>query len=609
MCGIAGYKCGPKHTSKAFAVFTRLMEEAQVRGRHASGLSWVSRGKVTTYKLAKPVEELVQSKLWRDLATDAPTEAIGHARYSTSGDWHDNKNNQPVATAVLALVHNGLVSMATQEEFERAYGVRTVSGNDSEVLLRRVEKARGDLAKAFEAVYAVDPPIFACGLLNVRGDVTVVRDHIRPLWAFQIKKLSMTGFASTKDIIDRALAVLGYAYEVWETEPYTAYQLSEKSVEKRQKLAFAVPSELRFERPPIEQPMLQAAATPERAELDSPRYKQPDHRRNLRKSFKQYCVAAISTWEIDPNYPLINYLFRRFELSKSQEYWACFLYATFYHPGSVFYVMQEFPEFEKVDLGRLEKWHAANWRQLQYNTDRKYEKGHFVEMFVSYRDAVGGQHPTAQEEFFAELLTGTAVENFHAVTKALRGLWHFGRYSVYIYTECLARCMGMPMEADTIFLKESDSPRAGLCKVLGKDEWAKGSLAKDQWLFLEEEAIKLMREIQEEYPTLGMDHWYMESCLCAYKGFFRPTKGRYLPYYLDRMGHEIGQMRDGAAELTSGVEWNVLSQFRREVIIPEYLGELAEPPRTKVTKSMEHVLRDTGRMVGLWPIKQRGLLK
>ncbi len=610
MCGIAGYKCSPRHAKKAFAVFTRLMTESQVRGRHAAGLSWVSGGAVTTYRVPRPVDDLVQSKVWGDLAQDAPTEVIGHARYSTSGDWQDNKNNQPVATASLSLVHNGLVSMASQEEFEKAYKVRTVSGNDSEVLLRRVEKARGDLARAFEAVYSVDPPIFACGLLNARGDITVVRDHIRPLWVFQIKKLGMTGFASTKDIIDRALAGLGLAYEAWAAEPYTAYRLTEQAVAKTQSLSFAVPSELRFERPPIEQPMMQhVKATPAQTELDSPRHIQPDHRHNLRRSFKQYCVAAISTWEIDPNYALMNYLFRRFELSKSQEYWACFLYGTFYHPGSVFYVMQEFPEFEKVDLGRLERWHAANWRQLQYNTDRKYEKGHFVEMFESYREAVGGQHPTAQEDYFAGLLTGTPVENFHAVTKALRRLWHFGRYSVYIYTECLARCMGMPLEADTIFLKESDSPRAGLCKVLGKDEWAKGSLVKAQWLFLEKEATKLMREIQKEYPDLGMDHWYMESCLCAYKGFFRPTKGRYLPYYLDRMEHEISQMRDDAAELTSGVDWRVLSQFRRECIIPEYLGELANPPRTKVTKSMEHVLRETGRMLGLWPIKQRGLIK
>lgn len=608
MCGIAGYKCNPKHANKAFEVFTRLMLEAQIRGRHASGLSWIGRSnRLKTHTQPKPVEELAQSKLWKDLASDAPAAVIGHARYSTSGDWHDNANNQPIATPKFSIVHNGLVSMAEKLKFEKTYGIRTVSGNDTELLLRSLETSRGNFAKAFERIYKVDPPIFACGVLDSEGRLTVVRDHIRPLWCFNIKKLGMTGFASTEDIIKRGVGG-AYEYEAWELEPYEVRRLELDRSSRLETLSFAVPSELRWPRPSVKQPMMLNKPTPKEPVLDTPKHKQTDHRRNLRKSFKQYCVAAIASWEIDPNYPLMSYLFKRYELSKSQEYWACFLYGTFYHPGSVFYVMQEFPEFEKVDIARLRKWHTANWRKLCYNTDRKYEKGHFVEMFESYRDAVGGQTPTAQEDYFAALLTAdNPVENFHNVTNALRKLWHFGRYSVYIYTECLARCMGMPIEADTIFLKESDSPRAGLCKVLGKDEWAKGSLDKEAWLYLEHEATKLMREIQKEYPALGMDHWFMESCLCAYKGFFRPTKGRYLPYYLDRMGHEISQMRE--LELTSGIEWNVLSQFRAESIIPEYLGELAEPPRTKVTKSMEHVLRDTGRMIGLWPIKQRGLIK
>lgn len=608
MCGIAGYVCAPKSAAKAFELFGKLMLEAQVRGRHASGLAWVSKGHVTSYKLPKPVEELAQAKLWRDLSTDPPTEVVGHARYSTSGDWHDNTNNQPIATAKLAVVHNGLVSMADKLTFEQQYKMRTVSGNDTEILLRQVEASRGNFVKAFEKVYAVDPPIFACAFLDKDGKVTVMRDHIRPLWIFQIKKLGLTGFASTEDIIYRALRGTDFEASLFEAKPYEVYELSTKGAARLHSLPFATPRELRWERPWVKQSVLRGVPDPTKPELDSSKHKQFDHRLNLRKSFKQYCVAAISTWEIDPNYPLMNYLFQRYELSKSQEYWACWLYGVFYHPGSVFYVMQEFPEFEKVDLDRLRQWHAANWKQLQYNTDRKYEKGHFVEMFESYCATVGGQTPTTQEDYFAKLLTSSSpVVNFHNVTTALRKLLRFGRYSVYIYTECLARCMGMPIKADTIFLRESDSPRAGLCKVLGKDDWAKGSLAKESWLWLEREADKLMREIQKEYPELGMDCWFMESCLCAYKGFFRPTKGRYLPYYLDRMEHEISQMR--GLELTSGIEWKVLSQFRSETIIPEYLGEAADPPRTKVDKTMEHVLRDTGRMIGLWPIKQRGLIK
>jgi hypothetical protein len=349
--------------------------------------------------------------------------------------------------------------------------------------------------------------------------------------------------------------------------------------------------------------------------LDNPDFPQGDHRDNPRESFKRYSAAAIASWEIDPNYPLMNYLFQRYELSKSQEFWACYLYGVFYHPGSVFYVMQEFPEFEKVDLGRLKRWHDKNWRELRYNTDRKYEKGHFVEMFESYRDLIGKQTPTAQEEFFNKLLDqddpdlnykADPVKSFHNVEKALRKLLRFGRYSVYIYTECLHRCMGMPIHADTVFLKESKSPRAGLCYAINRPDWAKAQLSQEQWKVLEGQVDALLSELREEYPTLNVDHWFLESCLCSYKGFFRPKKGRYIPYYIDRMADEILQMQQSI--ITTGVDWKVLWQFRRECLMREMLGEYCDPPRLKVHKPWEHVLMNTGRMIGLWPLIKREVI-
>lgn len=606
MCGIAGYVLRSKrHAERALALFERLMTECQVRGRHASGVSWVAESGLRTLRRPVPAEGLLASSEWSQVRSSLPLAAVGHARYSTSGDWATANNNQPLEAGGVALVHNGLVSMGTKEEFEKAYAVRTRTENDSEVILRQVIRERGSLQKAMRRVYAVEPPIFALGLLSSVGEVRVVRDHLRPLWLFEVPELEMVGFASTEDIIRRAL---GPQARCAAAEPYEVYRLSAKGLSWESTLDDHTAPEVRWPRPQVEHPLMRKAKKPKELVWENPAQKQFDHRKHLRESFKQYCVAAISSWEIDPNYALMNYLFRRYELSKSQEYWACYLYGTFYHPGSVFYVMQEFPEYEKVDLGRLNRWHKENWRKLRYNTDRKYEKGHFAEMFESYRDLIGAQTPTAQEEFFIKLLhKDDPVGNFHRVTEQLRRLWHFGRYSVYIYTECLHRCMGMPMKADTIFLKEADSPRAGLCYVLSKSNWAKASLDKEQWNYLVREADVLMQEIQREHPGLGMDSWFMESCLCAYKGFFRPTKGRYLPYYLDRMYDEITQMEGEL--ITNGVEWNVLKQFRRESIIPEYLGELAKPPRYAVTKQYEHVLRDEGRMVGLWPIQQRGLLK
>lgn len=612
MCGVAGYTVrNKKNAAEAFWLFELLMAECQVRGRHASGAAWWDGVGVRSIKAPLPAKQLMTGAKWLDLKSAPPLNIIGHTRYSTSGDWHNNENNQPLVAGEHAIVHNGLVSMADKPGLEKAYGVKLRTSNDTEVLLKQV--ARHGIAKGFAKVAEVHPPIFACAFLQ-GPRLYVVRDHIRPLWLFDVEELGMIGFASTADIIKRAMKKAKKSHTVWSLDPYTVKLLVDRGASTQDVLRHSKLPEKRWSRPNIKHPMMSNARAPKAPlVLEAQSQAQSrlfDHRKHLRESFKQYCVGAISSWEIDPNYPLMNYLFKRYELSKSQEYWACFLYGTFYHPGSVFYVMQEFPEFEKVDLKRLKKWHAANWHQLRYNTDRKYEKGHFVEMFESYRDMIGAQQPDAQEEFFLARLAqaDTDQSRFRMVEHALRQLWHFGRYATYIYTEALHRCMGMPIKADTMFLKEAESSRTGLAYVLGWDaeRVAEGKLSTEEWATFLGQGERLMKEIQEEYPKLGMDHWFMESCLCAYKGFFRRTKGRYLGYYYDRMYDEMTQME--GLELTSGIEWGVLKQFRQETVIPEYLGENAEPPRLKVHKTYEHVLRDEGRMIGLLPIVRRGLL-
>lgn len=618
MCGILGYKFLNHPQLDAMGFIERLFLESEIRGRHASGFTILADpGELETTKAPLPVSEFIlKDRLWKRCKTDPPRAMVAHTRYSTSGDWDDNNNNQPLATNRFALVHNGLVSMGTPEEYGPLYGLPLTTANDSEVILKAIWKEKGSIINAMSRVYEVEPPIFACGLLDFDGNVSCWADNIRPLYIFMVPEWDLLGFASTKDIIMRAAK--GVDVIVFKAKPFHVYRLTADAVNKPMRLGFSYPSHPKFERPNLvyKQWLKNKKHTDQAKDLalDNPFMpywrNQGDCRKNTREAFKQYSVAAITSWEIDPNYVLLNYIFRRYEMSKSQEYWICWLYGVFYHPATLFWFLQEFPEYEKVDLGRLEKWHAQHWKELRYNTDRKYEKGHLVEMFVSYRNMIGSQKPWAQEEFFNKLLKhNDPVRDFHEVFNALcKGLLRFGRYATYIYTEALARSMGMPIQADTIFLKEARSPRAGLCYAVGREEWSKGPLTKDQWEELNDELENIMWEIKGEYPDVPVDYWLIESCLCAFKGFFRPTKGRYIPYYLDRQADEILQLENGEPVATQGVDWKVLWQFRRECLMWELLGEYADPPRLKVQKSMEHVLRDTGRLTGLWPFIKRGIL-
>lgn len=201
MCGIIGFKQleNLPPVPEFLPFLEALMVESQIRGKHATGVSWVEDGLIQCVKAPIAAADFIAEggeEGWLRFLAFNPSAAILHTRYSTSGDWTENANNQPIVSPLssLALVHNGLVSQASKEEFEGAYQVKCATANDSEIILRKIIKARKDsscmadaIMLAMESIHQVDPPIFACGFLNLNNEVFAVRDHIRPLWFFYIK--------------------------------------------------------------------------------------------------------------------------------------------------------------------------------------------------------------------------------------------------------------------------------------------------------------------------------------------------------------------------------------------------------------------------------------
>lgn len=124
MCGIVGFKqLDNLHPAPEFMDFLEaLMVESQVRGRHATGVAWVDSGVIQCVKAQIAAETFIADGAeegWQEFRAANPSAAILHTRYSTSGDWTENVNNQPLVTDFykLALVHNGLVSQATKDNF------------------------------------------------------------------------------------------------------------------------------------------------------------------------------------------------------------------------------------------------------------------------------------------------------------------------------------------------------------------------------------------------------------------------------------------------------------------------------------------------------------
>lgn len=183
MCGVLAFD-GPGACPRAEA----LLYESSVRGLHAFGLARWDGGRPV------PRRSLVMADVQRWLAAPAPF--IAHARYSTSGDWRDPGNNQPIVAAGRALVFNGCLHMGTKPEFEAAFGVRCDSDNDGEVFLRRLEAGQpaGDFLREVSGSFA--------GAWWENGRILVARNPRRPLWILREGHTRIV--ASTRDVFRRA---------------------------------------------------------------------------------------------------------------------------------------------------------------------------------------------------------------------------------------------------------------------------------------------------------------------------------------------------------------------------------------------------------------------
>lgn len=197
MCGVIGAFSEDRLSRDDLQDFLKLAKQSRVRGLHACGLSWPDPSRptlrcVTFYRGFDPFKAAVDN-----LADNPPWALIGHTRYSTSGDWTVDANNQPLRLRERTLVFNGVVSQAEKPQYEAEFGVQCDSDNDGEVFLRLAERPGFDPARfvaeirgSFAGIW-LEPPV-----------ARAVRNDRRPLW--EAKRAGVAFVASTRDILARA---------------------------------------------------------------------------------------------------------------------------------------------------------------------------------------------------------------------------------------------------------------------------------------------------------------------------------------------------------------------------------------------------------------------
>ena len=282
-------------------------------------------------------------------------------------------------------------------------------------------------------------------------------------------------------------------------------------------------------------------------------------------------MASSRCRDIDPANDTLRYISNRFELNLEQRYWLAFLYACTYSPTTTYYIYNEFPDYENVDVNRLQKWWDSKKQSLIFQTDRLRVKSsnQFVSAFVSYRELIG---KGTQHEFFTALCTGTTDTNYDNVYKKSQNIYTFGRFTLFIYMEMLNVLTNLPIEPTTLNLAEAESCRNGVAYAYNRFDLNTHRqdmvLTKDELILLQGHFLDIMEIVQ----TLDIEHksiWNVETTLCAYKK--HKLGKRYIGFYIDRAGIEIAKMQKA---IPQGVDWTPLWEFRKETYNHKLLKEL-----------------------------------
>ena len=191
MCAIIGaYIENP--SSRDLTTLADVFRESSIRGLHATGVSWVRDGEVKTRIDSKPATQFLESlDLSNCINEDGNLYLIGHCRYSTS----DLEFNQPLWNENISIVHNGVVSQEMPENWERLYGYKCKTRNDSELILHTLEAKKSPLIEFSNASMAVVE-------LYKEKRLRFYRNGKRPIYFTSLPNGGI--ITSTKDIAIRA---------------------------------------------------------------------------------------------------------------------------------------------------------------------------------------------------------------------------------------------------------------------------------------------------------------------------------------------------------------------------------------------------------------------
>lgn len=141
MCAVIGMILQSPNEAD-FAMVRRVFLESMIRGKHATGMSFLPHWSKEIQTIKEPVaadkfvaQHLDNYSLEDMLNEDGNLYLIGHCRYSTS----TLEFNQPIYNNDKSIVHNGVITQELPENWKELYGYDCMTQNDSELVLHSAD--------------------------------------------------------------------------------------------------------------------------------------------------------------------------------------------------------------------------------------------------------------------------------------------------------------------------------------------------------------------------------------------------------------------------------------------------------------------------------------
>ena len=200
MCGIFGVLSYKNKLKDMDELVNSLAEESAERGTDATGIAYVSSGKIKINKQA------VSAYRFKPNVPKFINAVIGHTRHSTQGDKSKNYNNHPWSETVkncqFALAHNGV--LMNDAEIQKKYKFKSRIQTDSFVAVQLL-KMKNILD--FESIKFMAEEIdgsFSFNILDNKNNLYLVKGD-SPISILHFRKIGVYVFASTERILWRAL--------------------------------------------------------------------------------------------------------------------------------------------------------------------------------------------------------------------------------------------------------------------------------------------------------------------------------------------------------------------------------------------------------------------